>query len=79
MSQILFTVLENATACTSSPSLDKRWQAALDAAETATLPEPNDDVDEIDVNTYMRNWKVAEVRLCCPRDHVDCADDLSLV
>ena len=74
MSNSFLVVLESAATRSPTDQLNDMWQKALEAAEVAARPEPNENADEIDVATYMRNWNVAQVCLRDCHEYIDCTD-----
>ena len=74
MSNSFLVVLESTATRSPTDHLNDMWQKALEAAEVAARPEPNEDADEIDVAMYMRNWNVAQVCLRDCHECIDCTD-----
>ena len=74
MSNSFLVTLESAATRSLTDHLNNTWLKALEAAEVAARPKPNEDADEIDVVTYVRNWNTAQVRLRDCRERVDRTD-----
>ena len=74
MSNSFLVALESAATRSPTDHLNDMWQKALEAAEVVARPEPNENADEINVVTYMRNWNVAQVRLRDCHECIDCTD-----